>query len=360
MAKQSEELHGLDLIAKQVERGKEPEITGRELLGWYGATRRGSRVVARIRGELRRRNLMTQPDFNEVWVDIPIRVRAMHIEEDPPETEEPEEKPSSEHIASETSDANDGGSRAAESKKAERVDPVHRIGRLLAPNKEVIYVSPGTSLNEATTLMMLKDFSQLPVLHGEWTCKGAVSWQSIAIASALGKACKTVDDCLVPAEVVEWNAALLEVIPKIVEKGFVLVRAPDKTFRGIVTVADLSLQFRMLSEPFMLLGQIENLLRILIDRSFTLEELRTATEEAGAPGEIKSVFDLTFGGYVRVLERTDIWPKLGVSFDRAPFLKDLDEVRTLRNDVMHFSPDPLEDSDLALLRNVAAFLERVV
>lgn len=49
--------------------------------------------------------------------------------------------------------------------------------------------------------------------------------------------------------------ALLEVIPKIVDGGFVLVRSQDNKFQGIVRVADLSLQFQALSRPFLLLGQ---------------------------------------------------------------------------------------------------------
>ncbi len=37
--------------------------------------------------------------------------------------------------------------------------------------------------------------------------------------------------------------------------------------------------------------------------------------------------------------------------------KDLDRVREIRNDVMHFDPDPLPDSDLAALRRFVKFLQ---
>ena len=178
--------------------------------------------------------------------------------------------------------------------------------------------------------------------------------------TALGKVCEKVEDCSVPVEEVQWNAALLDVIPKIVDRGFVLVVGPDRKYQGIVTVADLSLQFRVLSEPFLLLGQIENLIRILIERSFTLDEIRSAKNSEDANREVNSVFDLSFGEYARLLERGESWPKLKVSFDRTPFLKRFEEVRVLRNDVMHFDPDPLEESDLALLRQFTSFLQRVV
>jgi len=46
---------------------------------------------------------------------------------------------------------------------------------------------------------------------------------------------------------------------------------------------------------------------------------------------------------------------LGV--DRVVFGKGLDEVRRIRNDVMHFDPDGLSDEDLATLRRFVQFLQ---
>lgn len=349
----------LDRIQSIVEGGGEAEVTGRQLLQMFGAARRGARVVANIRSELSSRNLKTEPDFTDVWVDVPLRVRALTAKGQESESHEaPSDSAPSGADAKPEEEA--AAPAQAEAKKVERGDPVHRIGLLPAANKEITSVSPGSLLIQATTMMMMKDFSQLPILQGERTCKGAVSWQSIATEKALGKTCEKVDDCKVVVEEVSWNAALLDVIPKIVDKGFVLVRGPDNAFQGIVTVADLSLQFRALSEPFLLLGQIENLLRVLIERSFSLEEIKAAKNVAETDREITSVFDLTFGEYARLLQRPESWPKIKVAFDRAPFLKELEEVRSLRNDVMHFDPDPLEDSDLVTLRQFTAFLQRVV
>ena len=362
MTDEAQEIHLLDRIANLVMQGEEPEITGRQLLKLFGASRRGARVVSHIRRQLMARNLMTVPDLTEVWVDAPRRVKAVPTEESLQESYEALPSASAREADARSGEGTSAPAPSAqeEAKKAERGDPVHRIGLLPAANKAVTFVSPGSLLKQATTTMMIKDFSQLPILQGERACKGAVSWQSIATTTALGKACEKVDDCSIPVEEVPWNAALLDVIPKIVDKGFVLVRGPDNRFQGIVTVADLSLQFRALSEPFLLLGQIENLLRVLIERSFSLDEIKFAKNEADPKRVINSVFDLSFGEYVRLLERPESWPKLEVSFDRTPFLKELEEVRALRNDVMHFDPDPLDESDLTLLRQLTAFLQRVV
>lgn len=359
MTNQANGFGELDRIQGIVAAGGEAGITGRQLLGMFGAARRGARVIANIRSELTSRNLMTEPDFTDVWVDVPLRVKALNSQARQPDARE---APSSSQSANKDADPGEEAATPAQAatKKAERGDPVHRIGLLPAANKSITSITPGSLLRQATTTMMMRDFSQLPLLQNEWLCKGAVSWQSIATATALGRTCEKVDDCKVMVEEVSWDAALLDVIPKIVDKGFVLVRGPDNKFQGIVTVADLSLQFRVLSEPFLLLGQIENLLRVLIERSFSLEEIRSAKNVAETDREITSVFDLNFGEYARLLERPESWPKIKVAFDRAPFLKELEEVRSLRNDVMHFDPDPLDESDLVTLRQFTAFLQRVV
>lgn len=363
-------INGFDELADFVDEGKEPQITGRQLLEWVGAARRGARVIARINGELQERNLTTEPSFADVWVDVPLQVKRLEeslTDDDDAGGDEDDDRPAATSTGATecvapgpTNETNVSSSPATVKPKGRtRADAVHRISQLPAANNPIVFVQPGSPLNEATTLMMLKDFSQLPIVHNGRTCKGAVSWQSIAMASALGKSCKTVDACSEPAEEVSWNAGLLDVIPKIVDKGFVLVRGPDSMFQGIVTVADLSLQFRVLSEPFLLLGQIENLVRTLIERSFSEEEIRLAKNAEDSRREINSVHDLTFGEYVRLLERPEDWLKLKVPFDRMHFIKGLEEVRGIRNEVTHFDPDPLEPPKLALLRQFAAFLQRV-
>src|SRR3546814_7704843 len=81
---------------------------------------------------------------------------------------------------------------------------------------------------------------------------------------------------------------------------FVLVRAHDKTISGIVTAADLSLQFRTLTEPFLLLSEIETHGRTIVGKKFTAKELGDV-QDPNTPREINSVADLTFGEYVRLL-----------------------------------------------------------
>src|SRR3546814_18831361 len=76
-----------------------------------------------------------------------------------------------------------------------------------------------------------------------------------------------------PAVILEDDRSIFEAITAIVQHDFVLVRARDKTISGIVTAADLSLQFRTLTEPFLLLSEIETHVRNIVGKKFTAKEL---------------------------------------------------------------------------------------
>jgi hypothetical protein len=55
----------------------------------------------------------------------------------------------------------------------------------------------------------------------------------------------------------------------IAQHQYVLVQAPGRTITGIVTSTDLSLQFQQLTEPLLLLDEIEQHIRMLIVGKFT-------------------------------------------------------------------------------------------
>lgn len=357
MSEDSADLDGLDLVEALVKKGDEPQITGRQLMAWFGASRRGSRVVARIQAELLRRKLVTEPDFEEVWVDVPIKVKALKVAQ--PEDGKPRKESDGEAQAKAPGET-PPASPAQPAMPARDRTPT--IGRLPAANKKVVSVPPGTPLNEAITIMMLHDYSQLPIVQNERECKGAVSWQSIATAKALGQECKSVDDCKIHPDdvlILRFDTSQIEAFAKIEEKGFALVRAHDRRFQGIMTLADLSFHVRAISEPFLLIGQIEHMIRDMIERAFTLDEIRKAKNPADTSREVNDVSDLSFGEYVGLLEPKDAWPKLKFPFDRGPFLKALSQVREIRNDVMHFDPEPLAHAEITLLQNFSVFLGRI-
>jgi hypothetical protein len=190
--------------------------------------------------------------------------------------------------------------------------------------------------------------------------KGMISWKSIASRYSLGgESCK-VQHCREDAQVVDGNGTLFDAIPTIVKHGYVLVRDPqDRRITGIVTASDLSLQFQQLAEPFLLLREIELHIRQLLQDKVSSEDLDwLASADITAP-KPQSISDLSFGGYIRLLQRPQVWTRLSLNIDQASLTVQLEEVRQIRNDVMHFDPDPMTAKQLAALKNAAKFMQQL-
>ena len=150
---------------------------------------------------------------------------------------------------------------------------------------------------------------------------------------------------------------LLAAIPVIVAEGFAFVRDGKNNLTGVVTTADLSHTFVGLTGPFLQIAEIERRLRKIIDQkladgSFTQADLQDVVKDnAGPRANPQSAADLTIGEYQTLLGDPDCWGRLGWSSDRKTFINALDEVRQIRNDIMHFDPDPPDT------RPLGAFLD---
>lgn len=93
--------------------------------------------------------------------------------------------------------------------------------------------------------------------------------------------------------------------------------------------------------------------------NFSVEQLRNVQDPRDGGRDVSSAADLNFREYIRLFEQADNWNQLGLHIDRALFCKRLDEVRQIRNDVMHFEPDGVEAEDLLKLRPVAQMFQRL-
>src|ERR1019366_2775504 len=83
-----------------------------------------------------------------------------------------------------------------------------------------------------------------------------------------------------------------------------------------------------------------------------------ASADSTAPKPI-SISDLSFGEYVRLLQRPQVWQRLSLNIDQASLTVQLEEVRQIRNDVMHFDPDPMTTKQLDALKNAAKFMQQL-
>jgi len=359
-------------------------ITVRELLRMFKAERRGLNKVHDIRTALDSLGLVTVPDFESVWIDKKIRIRlkdasnliavvapagdAESIQED----ELDEEQSLSEAEQDETDSQQPGSEEGAqpaivlssegvvETVLSEPADPTFRIGSLPAANKALTTVGQDDHLKKAVTMMLQFDYSQLPIMHGEREVKGMISWKSIASRYAIGGECCKVQHCREDAQVVDGNGTLFDAIPTIVKHGYVLVRNPqDRKITGIVTASDLSLQFQQLAEPFLLLREIELHIRQLLQDKVLAEDLDWLGSADTTAPKPNSMSDLSFGGYIRLVQRPQVWQRLALNIDQASLTKQLEDVRQIRNDVMHFDPDPLTTKQLDVLKNAAKFMQQL-
>lgn len=338
-------------MAEQAKTGQEAKTTVRTLLSWFGMYRRSSINVWHIKYGLRALGMTTSPDFEEAYIDAYVKFVVI-----PPVPQ----VSSSEAVSVSDSVNVELAEKASISCSIELADPAHRIKRLASANRPPLFVPPDGTVEHAITLMLRYDYSQLPVMQSAAAreAKGLFSWKSVGSRLGIGRQCARVGDSMDQCPVISCNGSLFDAIKIIAEHDCVLVQAGDKTICGIVTAYDISKQFHQLAEPFLLLGDIENHVRYLIGKTFTLEELQQAKDPEDADREIQSVSDLTFGEYVRLLQNEEEWAKLNIKIDRKTFTGWLDKVRETRNDVMHFDPDPLDPEDLQLLREFSHFLCR--
>ncbi len=315
----------LDEIAQQLTKGVTPDrVTVREILRFLDAWRRGSNVNWLVRRALEKAGLETQPDFEWAYIDGPIKFVAIGSHEE-----------------------------------QEAVSTTYRIDGLESANRNPVSVKPDSLLNEATTVMLTNDFSQLPVMTTDREVKGAISWKTIGSRLALGKKCTVVRECMDPAQVIGAESSLFEAIRIIAKHDYVLVQAQDRTICGIVTVSDLSQQFSNLAEPFLLIGECENLIRRLIHGKFRVEELEEAKNPNDPNRTVAGVADLTLGEYVRLLENASRWSKLKLSVDRHEFIDRLNRVCEIRNDIMHFDPEGIDPEAMKALRKFVSFLQEL-
>lgn len=339
-------------VAEQVNQGKDRTETVRSFLSWFGAERRGYWKVREIRRALNKVKLKTEPDFEEAWIDAPITFVLKPKAEKAPLLEE--SAPKSEVGAGTAQERHDP--MPVSNKSANDATNRIKIGMLKAANLPPLCVAPNSTISEAITLMLQHDYSQLPVTTTPRDVKGIFSWKLLGSRLALGKQCEKVSECMEAANEIRLDASLFDAIQQIVEHECVLVRDPGRTLTGIVTTADLSLQFAQLGEPFLLLGQIENHVRTLIADKYTAAELATVRDPSDADRDIEDVSDLTLGEYIRFLENPKRWDKLALKIDRKMFVEELKRIGRIRNDVMHFDPDGPSPEDLTTLRKFARFL----
>ncbi|MGW1144660.1 restriction system modified-DNA reader domain-containing protein [Streptomyces sp. NPDC002454] len=329
--------HELLQRARQAADDQRPQsLSVRELLGWWGASSRGL-IRDQMETDLGNHGLITSPNFEQVGLDAVVELK----------TAIPEVDGGGQEAAADdsTPGAPDYAARARE--------PGPTVGTIASAMGGVTTIAKGEDLDAAVTTMLLNDFSQLPVMSGKHHVVGAVTWKSIAQARHRDPGCTLADALVKPSEV-RYDHELIDVLLVLAASDFVLVRGPHNDVVGIVTVSDVALAYGSLASPFLLVGELDQRLRTLISDRFDISEV---AEVCGRNGRQPASHNaLTFGDYVSVLRNEQCWQQLRWPLDQKMFVRRLDEIRKVRNDLMHFNPDPIPPLAVDQIRAVIDIL----
>ncbi|WP_246725236.1 CBS domain-containing protein [Beijerinckia sp. L45] len=320
-----------------------PSLPIRTFMHWFGAQRRTAQNVETIERALADYGIRTVPNYLNIWVDTPITFELAPA---------PGAADGDHDDKAPSADATGAGDAPTETKSSD--DPSFRISKIASANRPPVSVKPNASLLEAVTIMIVRNYSQLPVMTTDREVKGVISWTSIGVRLAADARGSDVQAYMNEAHEIPASASIFAALKVIFDHDYVLVRAPDRKIVGIVTSNDIGQQFEESSTPFLLLGEVENHLRALVRGRLDLQDIERACASQYLPEKFTgAVAELTFGNFVRILDHEENWTKLALKLDRAAFCKELAAINAIRNDVMHFDPDPISEDDLAKLRNVA-------
>lgn len=316
----------LQQARKRADEGEPERLSVRELLGFWGAKDRSDHID-QIEADLANHGLTTSPGFRAVTLDTLVTLTT-------PSDGGPE-RPDGPEI---------GDLQVVENDEVDDLNVRLTVGNL-SPLSGVESVRPDGTLEEVITKLALNDYSQLAVLNGPRNLRGAVTWRSIALARQHNPAATVADALDSRVDVVAYDRDLFEILPALQQRDFVFVRDQTKEIKGIVTTADVAHRYGEMATPFFLLGEVDQTLRWILKRTFDIRSIQQLCLR-----RITAFDDLSIGDSLRVLENEAMWGRLGWPLDRAVFTARLEEIRLIRNKVMHFHSDPVPEDAVNKLR----------
>ncbi len=287
-------------------------VSIRQLIGFWGYKGRGKKTIQVIARDLAEMGMRLDPPLDSGPLDARVSVsRLVRSAEERAAAEQP-----ANHLLT--------LARIESASFALQLDPQDSITG---------FVGRQTNIADAVTIMMRHDFSQLPVVDedDQRTVLGIFTWEGYAQARLRGENPTTVGEASVPVKTVDLHSDLFASVASVSDDGYLVVTFHG-ALAGIVTSADLTLEFRELALPFLSVGRCERELKRVAKSKFA-PQLKAAK---------KNVDEFMFGSLQKLY--ADHWDTLGWSLARDEFIDWLDATRRLRNSIAHF--DDEQDTDL--------------
>lgn len=314
-------------------------VTVRELLANFQRERRGSNTVFTIRRALHRLGMTTNPRFYSVNLDSLVQLTPSTKDEQAIEEREDARQPI----------VTFGMLKCVEDQRAIRSRSDKNNGR---PYPRWT-VAPNDNLTEAAILLTGDNTDYVPVGDKEENVIGVISWDDIAMQDILNRSREQIrcgKVCKKPVFVNESDS-VYDRKDEIAKHGHVLVRDVNGRTFAVVRASDLAIELLRLTENFLLLQEIENLLRLMVEMTeVTIEEINGWVDEKRR-GKIQTPDQLMFSEYARILLKPAALQRLEEGYGIPPkmvrYVADeiVENVRKIRNKVCHFHPD--DNNELA-------------
>src|SRR5579883_48043 len=209
-------------VKQRLKSGKQVDlVTGRDLISWFNSERRTPWLINYISAVLAELGLAVEPDIGGSNLDVPINFLLV------PEFGEALAK------AQPAPQKSEGAPVAAITLAPLVQDATLRVRVLGAANMYPTIVSPNASLQVATTIMVSKDFSQLPVVQNR-AVKGVISWKSIGRKLSLGVKPNSVSHFLETPLEIRADTPLIEAIADIAAQDYALINDDSGRLIGLV------------------------------------------------------------------------------------------------------------------------------
>lgn len=358
-------------------------IVVRELMQWIGVSRRRSRTTQKIREHLSEHNLVSEPDIANININSQITIKYLEehnfVEHIPDSAQSDAEHATRSNLAPAHSNQADhskpvgssettSGTLPTKPAREAHDDPTYRIHTLEAAEALPASAQPDTPIEEIVSTLEHQKLTHIPVFSGTTNkdIKGIVSWKSIAQALFHKDSCVKARDCMEPVHEISKEHSILGSLDGILEHNHALVRARDKQITGIITAKDLAMVFHEYGRIFLIIEEIERHIRQIIDQKISPEEIQSAIlseqnqkneRDLNIEEEI-SADSLTFGQYISILSRKELWAKLSVKIDRKYFIEQLSDINQIRNRTMHFDPDGINAKETRALVDFVDFLRQ--
>jgi CBS domain-containing protein len=215
-------------------------------------------------------------------------------------------------------------------------------------SETLVTVLEAQCLQDALSLMIEHDFSQLPVVDEDFKLRGLISSDSALRATSYFK-CELqklyVSHAMFTPKICRSDDDIAELLSLLGESNTVLVVGKENRLVGILTGYDTTEYYRKQAEDIMLAEEIELLVRDYIRAAHTNEDelAKYVIESFPDKNKNKKFEDLALGQYIKLLEKK--WEKYeDISKLRWDLIFNLlDAVRKIRNSIAHFKGVDLND-----------------